>query len=283
MKITWKHFFNFSFFLELFLFAFTMFLSIGVAVNLINKSALSTSQVGQVAQSGFSAIEFIFLFIIATLVLILLLKYFKQPWIVKALFYLAIFEGLWFFSHAYFTWPEMLYVLAFLLISWFVYRNIFIHNIVIILAISAIAVIFGLNFDPSAVIIILLFLTIYDFWAVYKTKHMVKMFQGLVKSRVYFSLIIPHSFKGLFNKTRDVSPSTQFMFLGTGDLALPAILVTSSLKISIYSSFYTALGAIAGFIFLYVLFVTQEQRAPMPGLPPIILGTLIGYLISFII
>ncbi len=128
---------------------------------------------------------------------------------------------------------------------------------------------------------ILILLAFYDFWAVYKTKHMVKMFRGMAEAKVHLALIIPQTFFGLFQKVKNVSPTTEFMFLGTGDIVIPAILVVSALKISILSSFITGLGAILGFILLYAIFVTQEKREPMPGLPPIILGTLFGFLISF--
>jgi presenilin-like A22 family membrane protease len=112
---------------------------------------------------------------------------------------------------------------------------------------------------------------------------MVSMFKGLAENKVYFSLIIPQKFRGLLKKINEVSPQTEFMFLGTGDLAIPAIFIIACLKISLLTSLWTGLGAVLGFIFLYILFVTQKEKAPMPGLPPIILGCLLGYLISFLI
>lgn len=280
MKLSLRHFFNFSFLLELFLFAFTIYLSIGIALNLLEK--IPAEQIAS-QDNGLSAWQFILMFAVATVILLIILKYFKKPWLIQGLFYLAIIEGLLFFSQAFFDWPYFLYVVVFFLLAWFFYRNILIHNVIIVLAVSAIAVIFGLNFMPSAVILILLFLAVYDFWAVYKTKHMVKMFRGMAEAKVHFSIIIPQNFKGLFKKTKTVSPSTEFMFLGTGDLALPAILVVSSLKISQLTALLTGLGAVCGFVFLYILFITQAKRAPMPGLPPIILGTLLGFLSYFLI
>lgn len=273
-------FLNFSFLLELILFAFTLFLAVGIALNLLAKTLVGPKLT---LERGLSAWQFVLIFIIATAILLLLLKYFKKPWIIKGLFYLAIIEGLWVFSQAYFDWPYFLYVLIFLLIFWYIYRNVLVHNVVIILAIAAISVIFGLNLNPGTAVIILLLLAVYDYWAVYKTKHMIKMFQGMVEAKVHFALIIPFNFKGLFKKIKEVSPETEFMFLGTGDLALPAIFVVTVLKTSLMASFISALGAILGFIVLYFLFVTQKQKKPMPGLPPIVLGTLVGYLISFLI
>jgi presenilin-like A22 family membrane protease len=277
MKIHWRHFLTFSFWFELFCFAFSIYLSIGIALRLAVKYTISPTA----SQSELlSAIQFIGLFLVATVILILLLKYFKKPWLMQVLFYLAVLEGIWVFSQAYFNWPNNLFFIAIVLLLWALYRNVFIHNLIIIIAISAIAVIFGSNIAPSTGILVLLFIAVYDYWAVYKTTHMVKMFKGLAESKVYFTLIIPHTFRDLFKKMQFVSPQIDFMFLGTGDIALPLIFIISCLKINLLTALITALGTIAGFIFLYVIFISQEERKPMPGLPPIVLGTFIGFLIS---
>jgi presenilin-like A22 family membrane protease len=277
MKLRIRHFFTFSFLFELFLFIFTQYLALGVAFSLAATNSAQTSS------NPISPWQFILAFIIATVVLILILKYLKKPWLMQVLFYLAITEGLWIFGSAYFQWPDILFFLIGVFFLWFFYRNVIMHNIVIMMAISAMAVLFGLNLLPSSAIIILILLAIYDYIAVFQTKHMVSMFKGLAENKVYFSLIIPQTFKGIFKKISEVSPQTEFMFLGTGDLAIPAIFIIACLKISLLTSLWAGLGAVLGFIFLYILFVTQKEKAPMPGLPPIVLGCLIGYLISFLI
>jgi len=281
MKLTLRHFFNFAFLLEVFLFAFAQLTAIGIALKLAEK-AMAESETSSLAV-GFGPLQFIIMFLLATAVLLLILRYFKKPWLIKGLFYLAIFQGLLIFTQAYFGWPDFLYVLGFLLFVWFIFRNVIAHNLVIVLAVAAIAVIFGLNLTPFAAVIILLFLAVYDYWAVYKTKHMVKMFSGMAKANVHFSLIIPFNFKGLLQKTKNVSPLTEFMFLGTGDVVLPAILVIASLKINIFTSLMVALGAILGLIVLHIIFILQKERAPMPGLPPIVLGSLLGFLAGLLL
>ena len=278
MRLSIRHFFTFSFLFEVFLFIFTQYLALGVALSLALKYNVSAAPVAPL-----SAWQFILAFLIATAILFIILKYFKKPWLIQVLFYLAILEGLWIFGSAYFNFPEVFYFIVGILFFWLFYRNVFMHNIVLVLAISAIAVLFGQNLMPSSVIIILIILGLYDYIAVFQTKHMVSIFRGLAENKVYFSLIIPQTFKGLFKKINEVSPQTEFMFLGTGDLAIPAIFIVACLKVNLLTSLCVGLGAVLGFIFLYILFVTQKARAPMPGLPPIILGCLIGYLISFLI
>lgn len=280
MKLNWKHFINFSFIFELFVFSFTIFLAIGVALNLWQKAPAGGTAA---AFSSMSAWGFIVTFLLASLFLFLILKYVKKPWVIKILFYLAIFEGLWLFSQAYFSYPYNFVFIACLLLYWIIFKNVIIHNLLIILSLPAIAVVFGASILPSTGILILIFLAIYDYWAVYKTTHMVKMFEGLAESKAYFAFIIPQNFQGLFKKINTVSPATEFMFLGTGDLAIPAIFVVSCLQINILTSLFTGLGAILGFILLYIIFITQKERKPMPGLPPIVLGTLLGFIAAQII
>ena len=198
MKLSWRDFINFGFIFELLLYAFSLFLAIGITLNLAIR--FPTQQT--ITDNGMSAWQFIILFLLATAILLIILKYFKKPWLIKGLFYLAIFEGLWIFSQAYFDWPHYIVVVIVIILFWLIYQNILIHDVVIVLAISAISVIFGVNFMPSTLVIILLLLAFYDFWAVYKTKHMVKMFRGLAEAKVHFALIVPQRFKGLFKKVK---------------------------------------------------------------------------------
>src|SRR4030042_2181553 len=258
MKLSWKHFINFSFLLELFLYCFGFFLALGIGLNVLSQPEISS--VGQPIDSIAAVWQFLISFALATVLIILILKYFKTPYLIKGLFYLAMIEGLLIFCQAYFKWPDYLFVLGAILLYWLIFRNVLIHNLVVVLAVSSISVLFGLNLTPMSAIIILLIIAVYDFWAVYKTKHMVRMFQGMAKAKVHFALIIPYNFKGLFNKVKDVMPQTEYVFLGTGDLAIPAIFMITCLKINLITSLLVALGSIGGLIFLHILFISQEER-----------------------
>lgn len=280
MKFSPKIFFNFSFIQAIFIFAFSLFLSVGVALQLRVKASQLVLIYGE--KTTDSAWQFLVLFFVGTLILLVILKYFKSPRLLQVLFYVAVLDGLFYFGQVYFVWPQSIYFVIFLVFVWFIYRNIFVHNIIMLLAVSAIAVMLAVNIQPFPAVIILIVLASYDFWAVYKTKHMVKMFQGLASAKVHFAFIIPHSFSGLFKKISDASPSSEFMFLGTGDIAIPAMFVVACLQLSLRTTAITGLGAIFGFILLHVLFATQAKPAPMPGLPPIVLGTLLGFLIALI-
>ncbi|MDD5341231.1 MAG: presenilin family intramembrane aspartyl protease [Patescibacteria group bacterium] len=278
MNFKIRYFFTFNFIFELFLFIFTQYLALGVFFGLTKNAPAAAFPLS----SSYSAWFFVLALFLATAMVILILKYVKTPRLIQIIYAVAILDGLWLFGSAYFNWPEILYFLIAILAFYFIYQNVLVHDMVIVLAISAISAVFGANLAPSQAIIILIFLAAYDFIAVYKTKHMVSMFRGLVEKKVFLSVVVPQTIGGIFKRIRDVSPQTEFMFLGTGDLAAPAIFIVACSRISLVTAFYTAIGSVAGFIFLFILFVSQKEKQPMPGLPPIILGCLLGYLFSFL-
>ena len=158
--------------------------------------------------------------------------------------------------------------------------RIWIHNLAIILGLAGISATIGLDLLPLGVVVILIILSIYDYIAVYRTKTMVKMFKGLLARGVIFSIIIPEHVKNWFVETRKVKPKEGFMFLGTGDIALPMIFAASALKESIISSMAIIIGALIGLMMIHVLFRLQKRREPMPALPPIAFFSILGYLIS---
>ena len=142
---------------------------------------------------------------------------------------------------------------------------------------------FGLSLSIEAAIIILAILSCYDIISVYKIGHMVKMFKGVAKTGAIFSLILPEKFSGFKMKIKDVTPGEGFLYLGGGDLAFPAILMVSALSHSTTSSIAIAIGATFGLSVTHFLFVTQKSRKPMPALPPIALGSILGFLVSMLV
>ena len=276
-----RKYLNFGFINELFLFAITQVIGLWVAFNYIAK-ALNTPIVGSNVKP-ISAIQFIVAFFIATLIILALSKFVKNPLIIKIIFYLGIAQGAFLFFNSFLSWQNAIIGSIFLLILYFFYSNIFIHNFVLILALSALAVYFGFNFKISTLIIILILLAVYDYWAVYKTKHMVSMFKNLSDKKVNFSLIVPINFKSYLIKLNFVSTDNQFMFLGTGDIVIPLIFTISCLNLGWRTALFAFAGSILGFILLYTIFINQKEKNPMPGLPPLVLGSLFGYLLSFIL
>jgi presenilin-like A22 family membrane protease len=108
------------------------------------------------------------------------------------------------------------------------------------------------------------------------------MFKNLSDKKINFSLIVPAKLKDYLIKLNFVSTDNQFMFLGTGDIVLPLIFTISCLHSGWRTALFAGAGSIFGFILLYTIFINQKDKNPMPGLPPLVLGCLLGYFLSFI-
>ena len=237
--------------------------------------------------------EFIILFFFGT-GLILFLVYFPKLKKVRG----RIFKVVYFFSGAYgvlivlsllssFLPNNFLFtnLLPLLFCALLVYRRakhptLLNHNLFIGLGLAGISAILGLSFQPEAFVILLALLSIYDFIAVYKTKHMQKMATSMLKSGTMMGLIIPHKFTNLSASLEKVQSGKEFVILGGGDIAFP--LMFSSSLIAVYgitSSLVVAAFAVFGILLTFLLFLSQKKRKPLPALPTISFFTILGYLV----
>src|SRR3989344_6075900 len=68
-----------------------------------------------------------------------------------------------------------------LIILWLEKPSVWAHDLLIILGLAGAASFFGLGFEPSIIVILLVAFSFYDFIAVYKTKHMIKMAKEMIE------------------------------------------------------------------------------------------------------
>jgi presenilin-like A22 family membrane protease len=219
---------------------------------------------------------------ISVILLLLALRFLKNRTPYK------IFFGFLFFLGAFYTlniWlPLILSLILTALLFWLhqKWQKVITHNLIIVLTIIWASVLLGLTISPQQMIIILLTLSVYDMIAVWKTKHMITMFKGLAERGVIFALIIPTKIKNLFQPIPEIKPGNEFLFLGTGDLALPMIFTVSALRENIWASLLIIFGALLGIIFINLVMMGKERK-PLPALPPLALGAILAWLISKII
>ncbi len=173
-----------------------------------------------------------------------------------------------------------------IIISFLVLRTkiVLIHNIGIILALAGIGATLGVSLTPISVVFILLILSFYDIIAVYKTRHMIKMAQDMIKSQAIFGLVLPQEMKGWFENLEKVRPGEQFVILGSGDIVMPLVLISSVIPFHGLASGLIVLAfSLAGMFLTYVLFMNQKTRKPMAALPPIAVMSIIGYIVSIFV
>lgn len=160
--------------------------------------------------------------------------------------------------------------------------NVLLHNLGIIFGIGGVGAVLGLSISVEVGLILLVALSLYDIVAVYVTKHMVSMARSMVESGSVFGFLIPSEFKGFFyNKDQaKAGIGENFMILGSGDIGLPLIFISSLARISLISAVITAVFSLFGLFLTHILFINQGQRRAMAALPPIATLTIIGYLVS---
>lgn len=181
------------------------------------------------------------------------------------------------------VWVTFLVVAIFLSV-----RNVLVHNIGIILAVAGVASLLGLAISPGTAVIAMVVLSLYDIIAVYVTKHMVRLAKSMIDSGATFGFIIPSSLKGFFahkghaqaqvGTGQPTEAGDQFMILGSGDIGLPVVLVSSIVSHSLVGAIIVAVFSTAGLFLTHLIFVNQKERKPMAALPPIATMSIIGYL-----
>ena len=236
------------------------------------------------SQEPISFWQIIIAIALATLFILVFLRIFK-----KGTFY-KIFFGILFFLGSFFTlniWLPALPSLVLTILLFYLYQHfsyIIFHNLIIVLTIIWAAILLGLTIPGWQIVIILLILSVYDMIAVWKTKHMVKMFTGLAQKGVILALVMPARSRFLLQKVPDFKPHPddlrqKFLFMGTGDFVLPMVLAVSVLLENIWGSILIIIGALFGLVFIHFVFL-KKQRRPLPALPPLAGGAIIGWLIS---
>lgn len=161
--------------------------------------------------------------------------------------------------------------------------RVIILNVAVILALAGIGAIFGLSITPIVAVWVLAILSVYDLIAVYLTKHMVKMAEGMIASRAIFGFIIPIQSSGFGEKLSAVQPGENFMILGSGDIVLPLILTVSVARLSFLQALIVAIFSVLGLLLTHLIFVNQKERRPMAALPPIAALSIIGYLLTSLV
>lgn len=228
-----------------------------------------------------SLINFYLIFILLTFLLLSLTIFKKvrkmKKGFYKTLFVLAILGGGTYVLNVWMI-PFGSLLMIFLVLAWFLIPMVSIHNVVIILGIAGAGSIIGSGFTPQGVIILLMIFSLYDFIAVYKTKHMVKMAEDMIESRAVLGLIVPMELSGFWEHLDEVKPGGKFYILGGGDVAFPMILAISVLPFGLINSLIISFFSLMGLLFTFLIFTSEKEA--LPALPPIALFSIIGYIVS---
>ena len=170
---------------------------------------------------------------------------------------------------------------------WFLVPLVWLHNLVLILAVSSLGAVFGRFITPWTAMAIILALAIYDFLAV-RFRFMLWMADRLSQINALPALIIPKKYsewnsnlKKHGEKVIEVNPAErEYSILGGGDIAFPCLLTASVyFARGLAPAAIIAVLGLLGLVSVYAIQARFLKGKPMPALPPIAAFTLVGLLI----
>ena len=169
---------------------------------------------------------------------------------------------------------------------WFLIPLVWLHNLVLILAVSSLGAVFGRFITPWTAMAIILALAIYDFLAV-RFRFMLWMADRLSQINALPALIIPKNYSEWKlnlkerEKVVELNPAArEYSILGGGDIAFPCLLTASVyFAQGLVPAVIIAVFGLLGLVSVYAIQARFLKGKPMPALPPIAAFTLVGLLI----
>jgi presenilin-like A22 family membrane protease len=216
-------------------------------------------------------IPIVFMILAATIVALVLIKFqLFNLW--KFWFFVSIFLTLTIALSAFFNQIYAIVLSIILALLKLFKRNVIINNLVEVFIYGGLAAIFVPLFNLFSIIILLILISIYDFYSVFKSKHMIKLAKFQTKAKIFSGLSIPY--KSQISKTKLESSTA---ILGGGDVGFTlffsgVILRDFNFLSALVVSFTTMLS-------LLVLLFYGKKGKFYPAMPILSLGCFIGYLI----
>ncbi len=215
-------------------------------------------------------------------ILILLIVRWRSVVLWKLWFWLAVLFCLYIAFGAFLvSWAAFL--LALILSSMKILRpSILIHNATELFIYGGLAVFFVRILDVKATVVLLVLISFYDMYAVWRSKHMVKMATFQAKSGIFAGLLLPYSTGKLILTRKQAKKSkVRTAILGGGDIGFPLIFAGVILKsLGLVPAVIIALGASAG---LFGLLMYSQKKKFYPAMPFISIGCFVGYAVTFLL
>jgi presenilin-like A22 family membrane protease len=172
--------------------------------------------------------------------------------------------------------------------TWFFVPRVWLHNLLMMLAIVSLGSVFGRLLSPWTSMILILGLAVYDFIAV-RFGYMLWMAKKMAESSTLPAFIIPRyaaewnsSLKqsGFTKLIEENSFEKKYSILGGGDVGFPLLLISSVFfGYGFTDAILVAVFSVLGLICAYWIQATWLKGKPMPALPPIAVLCLIALMI----
>jgi len=276
------------FFLSIFLLVQMLGLYIGSQYISLIKSG-QTEPIFENPSSVGNSIFLLVYILIGTGLMILAVKYWK--------FLIRIIEVVAVFSASMITFMFLIPIetlqvplgilLALALTAWKILRPSFLsQNLSLIFSIAGAGAIIGASLGMLPSLIFILLLSVYDFTAVFITKHMVYIAKEITKRPTAFTLAFPYKFRKPISYSigkKNIKKKFHIFQLGGGDIAIPLMFSVSTLaSFSLIQALSVAIGSAAA-LGLLIYYSAKKPGRVLPALPFISAGSILGFLISVLI
>ena len=165
--------------------------------------------------------------------------------------------------------------------------KVWLHNLSEIFIYGGLAAIFVPVMNVFSAFMLLLLISIYDMYAVWHSKHMIKLAEFTNETNVFAGLSIPYErssgkLKGKFTG-KLVKSKIRNAILGGGDIGFPLLFAGTVLKTLVmtdvlYIAFLkTLIIPIFTAIALLMLFIKGNKNKFYPAMPFLSIGCLVGY------
>ncbi len=162
---------------------------------------------------------------------------------------------------------------------------------------AGITAIFGISLGILPAFVLLLAMAVYDFIAVYRTKHMLSIAEGAMDLNLPIMLMVPRKIGfSNFDKKGSLATSSSeprdALYIGLGDMIIPGVLTVSAFAnlpptpviAGLGGDMLVAAGCLAGALVGFLLLMRLTSRGkPQAGLPLLNTGTILGFLLSYLL
>lgn len=214
-----------------------------------------------------------------TLIALWLIKHQKlNLW--RLWFFLAIAITLY-VAFAAFLDAKIAVSLAVVVAFWRLLRpNVIIHNLSELFVYGGLAAIFVPMLSIAAAFIMLAALSAYDMYAVWKSRHMVRMAKFQAQNATFAGLLLPYKGasikRGLGSKGKG-----RTAILGGGDVGFPLIFAGVVMKKAGFSA-TLAVPAVTAVALLLLLIYSKKGRF-YPAMPFLSIGCIVGYFVTLLL
>lgn len=161
--------------------------------------------------------------------------------------------------------------------------NIYIHNLTEIFIYGGIAALLVPVINMFSAVLLLILISLYDMYAVWKSKHMIKMAQFQSISQVFAGLSVPYTPIKIPKKEKvKVVKNVKTAILGGGDIAFPLIFSGAVMKTT-GSYLAPLIITLTTTIALVSILVKGEKGKFYPAMPFLSIGCFAGLLLAMLL